>query len=247
MSLLCRGRGNGILTFVTKTVLILCQGEGRWGLCTAEVDRDDDMTLAIVHSFQDYLTQRLDESTSDNDDEHDHSSEGFFLQCGAVPASIMPASDPLSAPFALAGQHTQLLTLHWTICTEFNGQKYLHQYSTICAEQCTAQFALHRNICTTIIHCKKSVSQKMDRLEKGHTWKCDGQPSIFKWDVLTVHIGGLYKLFTIWLQCGSKTCSALADSFKLFQCSWWMEVPTLLRHSSFIILIILQRPYSLSP
>ena len=103
MSLLCRGRGNGILTFVTKTALILCQGEGRWGLCTAEVDRDDDMTLAIVHSFQDYLTQRLDESTSDNDDEHDHSSEGFFLQCGAVPASIMPASDPLSAPFALAG------------------------------------------------------------------------------------------------------------------------------------------------
>ena len=112
VSHLCSARCNGILTFVTKTALILCQGEGRWGLCTAEVDRDDDMTLAIVHSFQDYLTQRLDESTSDNDDEHDHSSEGFFLQCGAVPASIMPASDPLSAPFALAGQHTQLLTLH---------------------------------------------------------------------------------------------------------------------------------------
>ena len=112
MSLLCRGPCNGILTFVTKTALILCQGEGRWGLCTAEVDHDDDMTLAIVHSFQDYLAQGLDESTSDNDDEQDHSSEGFFLQCGAVPASIMPASDPLSAPFALAGQHTQLLTLH---------------------------------------------------------------------------------------------------------------------------------------
>ena len=43
MSLLCGGRCNGILTFVTKTALILCQGEGRWGLCTAEVDGDDDI------------------------------------------------------------------------------------------------------------------------------------------------------------------------------------------------------------
>ena len=42
MSLLCRGRCNGILTFVTKTV-ILCQGEGRWDLCTAEVDSDEDI------------------------------------------------------------------------------------------------------------------------------------------------------------------------------------------------------------
>ena len=87
------------------------------------------------------------ESTSDNDDEHDHSSEGFFLQCGAVPASIMPASDPLSAPFALGWQHTQLLTLHWTICTECSGQKYLHQF-------CTAPFALsnvkHNLRCTEI-------------------------------------------------------------------------------------------------
>ena len=80
-------------------------------MCTAEVDRDEDMALDM-HTVLDNLAQRLEESTSDNDDEHDHSSEGFFLQCGAVPASIMPASDPLSAPFALAGQHNHLLTLH---------------------------------------------------------------------------------------------------------------------------------------
>ena len=66
-----------------------------------------------------------------------------------------------------AGQHTQLLTLHWTICTECSGWKYLHQYSTICTEQCTAQFALHRNICTTIMHCIKNATQKMDRFGKG--------------------------------------------------------------------------------
>ena len=86
-------------------------------MCTAEVDRDDDMTLAIVHSFLDYLDRRLEESTSDNDDEDDHSSEGFFLQCGAVPASIMPTSDPLSPPFALGWP------AHSTINTALN---YLH-------------------------------------------------------------------------------------------------------------------------
>ena len=37
--------------------------------------------------------ENIKDSEGDDDE-----SEGFFLQCGAVPASIMPASDPLSHP-----------------------------------------------------------------------------------------------------------------------------------------------------
>ena len=145
-----------------------------------------------------------------------------------------------------AGQHTQLLTLHWTICTECSGWKYLNQY----AQQCT----VYNRICTAPKYSHHNYALHIEYNPKdGETWKRGIHESVMdspqlKWNVLTVHIWGrLYKLFTISEQCGSKTCSALADSFKLFQCSWWMEVPTLLRHSSFIIRIILQPPYSLSP
>ena len=47
--------------------------------------------------------------SKDNDGDDDDDSEGFFLQCGVVPASIMPTSDPLSAPFAL-----HCTALHYT-------------------------------------------------------------------------------------------------------------------------------------
>ena len=169
------------------------------------------------------------------------------MWCGAslYYAGVWPPLGPICTGLAAHSTiNTALNYLHWVQWTKIFAP-VLH--STICAEQCKAQFALHRNICNTIMHCIKNVTQKMDRPGKEENMK-------LWWTALNLSekywqciLGRLYKLFTIWLQCGSKTCSALADSFKLFQCSWWMEVPTLLRHSSFIIRIILQPPYSLSP
>ena len=116
------------------------------------------------------------ESTSDNDDEHDHSSEGFFLQCGAVPASIMPTSDPLSVPFALSW------AAHSTINTALN---YLHwvQWMEIFEPVCTTVYSVQQNLhCTEIFAPQLCTAYRIQPkrwtdLEKRHTWNCDGQPS----------------------------------------------------------------------
>ena len=42
VSHLCSARCNGILTFVTKTALILCQGKGEGVVLRMKVDSDDD-------------------------------------------------------------------------------------------------------------------------------------------------------------------------------------------------------------
>ena len=63
-----------------------------------------------------------------------------------------------------AGQHTQLLTLHWTICTECSGWKYLNQY----AQQCT----VYNRICTAPKYLHHNYALHIEYNPKdGETWK----------------------------------------------------------------------------
>ena len=77
-----------------------------------KVDEDDEMMMV---GWKQHDRGRYDvipvnvhyhgDDDYDEDDGDDDKSEGFFLQCGVVPASIMPTSDPLSAHTCTAVVH----------------------------------------------------------------------------------------------------------------------------------------------